>query len=233
MTLDTRLATVVTGFGAAAGADNPVVAERVTCAAIIGDTTVGEVAASVRASAKTAMGPGDWVATAGSATDWTVRVDTDVFGWSAALVVAVVLSTGFGFAFGFGLGVGVFVGSGPADLVGSVVGSVVGFVSVVPDVPVLVCALTTPLVGSVVVAVVPVVGVPLPCSGVDGSVDGSVDVCVLVLVVVVFVSVDPLAVDVSDDGEFDVASSADAMPYPVAIAVPTPNATANPPTRPI
>jgi hypothetical protein len=61
-------------------------------------------------------------------------------------------------------------------------------------------------------------------SGVDGSVE---------VLVVVLVSVDPLAGDVSDGGGFEVVSSAEATPFPVAIAVPTPNATANPPTRPI
>jgi hypothetical protein len=84
-------------------------------------------------------------------------------------------------------------------------------------------------------------------SGVAGVVDGSVEVCVSVVVVpvvvvvvlvlidplVVLVLVDPLLVDVSDAGGFEVVSSAEATPYPVAIAVPTPNATASPPTRPI
>jgi hypothetical protein len=69
-------------------------------------------------------------------------------------------------------------------------------------------------------------------------VDGSVEVCVSVVVVpvvvlVVLVLVDPLVVDVSDAGGFELVSSAEATPYPVAIAVPTPNATASPPTRPI
>jgi hypothetical protein len=41
-----------------------------------------------------------------------------------------------------------------------------------------------------------------------------------------------LAVDALD-GPDDAVVSADATPYPVAIAVPTPNATASPPTRPI
>jgi hypothetical protein len=77
-------------------------------------------------------------------------------------------------------------------------------------------------------------------SGVAGVVDGLVEVCVsvvvvpvAVVVVLVFVLVDPLVVDVSDAGGFEVVSSAEATPYPVAIAVPTPNATASPPTRPI
>jgi len=50
---------------------------------------------------------------------------------------------------------------------------------------------------------------------------------------VVLVLVAPPVVDVSDAGGFEVVSSAEATPYPVAIAVPTPNATASPPTRPI
>jgi hypothetical protein len=58
-------------------------------------------------------------------------------------------------------------------------------------------------------------------------------VLVLVDPLVVLVLVDPLVVDVSDAGGFEVVSSAEATPYPVAIAVPTPNATASPPTRPI
>ncbi len=55
---------------------------------------------------------------------------------------------------------------------------------------------------------------------------------------------DPLAVEPDDDDEFDVDSddvdgepaeavSAEATPYPVRMAVPTPRATASPPTRPI
>jgi len=111
------------------------------------------------------------------------------------------------------------------------------------NVPVLVWALTTTPPVTVFV-VVPDDVVPLSGSDELGVVDGSVEVCVLVVVVVVpvvvavfvLVSVDPLVVDVSDasdDGGFEVVSSAEATPYQVAIAVPTPNATASPPTRPI
>jgi hypothetical protein len=119
------------------------------------------------------------------------------------------------------------------------VGAVVGFsvcvgsgVPVVPNVPVLVWALTT--VPPVTVFVVVLDGVVSSSGSVaTGVLDGSVEVCVLVVVVVVLVvvPVDPLAV--SDGGGFDVVSSAEATPYPVAMAVPTPNATASPPTRPI
>ncbi|HEY6647696.1 MAG TPA: hypothetical protein VI217_11450 [Mycobacterium sp.] len=96
----------------------------------------------------------------------------------------------------------------------------------------LVWALTT--VPPVTVFVVVLDGVvSLSGSVMTGVFDGSVEVCVLVVVVVVLVvvPVDPLAV--SDGGGFDVVSSAEATPYPVAMAVPTPNATASPPTRPI
>jgi hypothetical protein len=56
--------------------------------------------------------------------------------------------------------------------------------------------------------------------------------------VVVLMSVDPpvldpLVADVPDEDGVDAVSSAVATPYPVAIAVPTPNATASPPTRPM
>jgi hypothetical protein len=92
-----------------------------------------------------------------------------------------------------------------------------------------------------VFVVVPDDVVPLSGSDELGVVDGSVEVCVLVVVVVVpvvvavfvLVSVAPLVVEVSDDGGFEAVSSAEATPYPVAIAVPTPSATASPPTRPI
>jgi hypothetical protein len=106
------------------------------------------------------------------------------------------------------------------------------------DVPALVWALTTtpPLtVFGVFLDLVPLCG-----SDVVGVVDGSVEVCVsavvvvpVVVVVLVLVSVAPLAGDVSDGGGFEVVSSAEATPYPVAIAVPMPNATASPPTRPM
>ncbi|HYP96325.1 MAG TPA: hypothetical protein VER34_25120 [Mycobacterium sp.] len=107
------------------------------------------------------------------------------------------------------------------------------------NVPVLVWALTTTPPVTVFV-VVPDDVVPLSGSDELGVVDGSVEVCVLVVVVVpvvvavfVLVSVAPLVVEVSDDGGFEAVSSAEATPYPVAIAVPTPSATASPPTRPI
>jgi hypothetical protein len=130
---------------------------------------------------------------------------------------------------------------GDAVSVGAVVGSGVCVGSVVdpvaPDVPVLVWALTTtPPVTMFVV--VPDDVVPFSGSDVAGVVDGSVEVCVSVVVVpvvvvVVLVLVVPLVVDVSDAGGFEVVSSAEATPYPVTIAVPTPNATASPPTRPM
>jgi hypothetical protein len=106
------------------------------------------------------------------------------------------------------------------------VGAAVAVGAVVPDVPVLVWALTTTSPVTVFV-VVPDDVVPLSCSGVTGVVDGSVDVFVSVVVVpvVVVVLVDP--------GGLEMVSSAEATPHPVAIAVPTPNATASPPTRPI
>jgi hypothetical protein len=88
---------------------------------------------------------------------------------------------------------------------------------------------TTPLV--TVFVVVPDEVVPLSCSDVTGVVEVCVSVVVVPVVVVVLVSVDPLVAGVSG-GEL-VVSSAEATPYPVAIAVPTPNATASPPTRPI
>jgi hypothetical protein len=98
----------------------------------------------------------------------------------------------------------------------------------------LVWALTT--VPPVTVFVVVLDGVVLLSgSVVTGVFDGSVEVCVLVVVVVVLVvaPVGPLDACVSAGGGFDVVSSAEATPYPVAMAVPTPNATASPPTRPI
>jgi hypothetical protein len=106
------------------------------------------------------------------------------------------------------------------------VGSAVAVGAVVPDVPVLVWALTTTSPVTVFVVVLEEV-VLLSGSGVAGVADGSVDVFVSVVVVpvVVVVLVDP--------GGLEVVSSAEATPYPVAIAVPTPNATASPPTRPI
>jgi len=136
-----------------------------------------------------------------------------------------------------GVGSGAAVSLGDAVSVGLVVGSgvCVGFVvPVVPDVPVLVWALTTtPPLTVFVVVVDPVV--LLPFSDLTGVVDASVGVSVSVVGVSVLVSVvvDPLATDVSDAGGFPAVSSAEATPYPVAIAVPTPNATASPPTRPI
>ncbi|MFL6088386.1 MAG: hypothetical protein ACJ74F_35525 [Mycobacterium sp.] len=122
-----------------------------------------------------------------------------------------------GICVGSGVGVAVLVGS--AVCVGAVV-------------PVLVWALTTTPPVRVFVVVLDGV-VLLSCSDVTGAVDGSVELCVLVVVVLVLVSVDPAVAGVSVDGGFEVVSSAEATPYPVAIAVPTPNATASPPTRPI
>src|SRR4051794_30519894 len=141
-----------------------------------------------------------------------MRAVTDEVGSSATFGVAFLLLVGFG--------LGSCVGSGSAVGVGD--GSGVGFVSVGGGGPVFVLAVTSPLTGSVVA--------PLTGSGVEDSLDGSVEVRVLVVVVVVvLVSVDPLSVDsvvgdASDDGGFEVVSSADATPYPVAIAVPTPSA---------
>jgi hypothetical protein len=106
------------------------------------------------------------------------------------------------------------------------VGSAVAVGGVVPDVPVLVWALTTTSPVTVFVVVLEEV-VLLSGSGVEGVVDGSVDVFVSVVVVPV------VAVVLVDPGELETVSSAEATPYPVAIAVPTPNATASPPTRPI
>jgi hypothetical protein len=132
-----------------------------------------------------------------------------------------------------GRGAGVFVGA--AASVGAVVGSGSLGVSVgwvVLAVPVLVWALTTTPPVTVFV-VVPDDVVPLSCSDVTGVVEVCVSVVVVPVVVVVLVLVAPPVVDVSDAGGFEVVSSAEATPYPVAIAVPTPNATASPPTRPI
>jgi hypothetical protein len=96
----------------------------------------------------------------------------------------------------------------------------------------LVWALTTTPPATAFV-VVPDDVVPLSCSDVTGVVEVCVSVVVVPVVVVVSVLVAAPVVGVSDAGGFEVVSSAEATPYPVAIAVPTPNATASPPTRPI
>jgi hypothetical protein len=130
--------------------------------------------------------------------------------------------------------VGSGVGSSPGVSVSAGVSAFSGvsvILAVVPVEPVLVWALTTPFA-----TVAPVV----VSSGSDFSVDVWVDVCVGVPVVVsvvvvlefVDVSVDAVSAEVVfEDVESGV--SAEATPYPLAIAVPTPNATASPPTRPI
>ena len=109
------------------------------------------------------------------------------------------------------------------------------------DVPVLVWALTTTPSATVVDVVLDVVVcVDVVCSrGVwvvfDGSVDSIVEAPV-VGPVVGFVLVESVLVDPPVDalGAVELlVSSAVATPCPVAIAVPTPNATARPPTRPI
>jgi hypothetical protein len=225
MTLDTTLVTIVSGFsGATAAAACGVWTEDIW-GAIIGDTILGDAAASERASANTATGPACSAVTAGSATDWTVRADAEVVGSACAFGDVVFLVD-----FDRGAGVGSSLSSGV--FVGSVVGSGLLVGSVVPvllDVPVLVCALTTTPPLTVFVVVFDDAALPSD-SVVTVVVDGSVAVWVLA-VVFVLVSVDPVVDDVSG-GELAV-SSAEAMPCPVAIAVPTPNATASPPTRPM
>jgi hypothetical protein len=78
MTLDTTLATAVTGSGGEAGAGGWVTGEPVTCAAIIGETFVGP-AARARASANTATLSGCLILVAGSANPST--------GWADALAL--------------------------------------------------------------------------------------------------------------------------------------------------
>jgi hypothetical protein len=133
---------------------------------------------------------------------------------------------------------------GAASVVGVVADAGVFIVVVLVEVPVLVWALTTTPSATVldVVFSVVVVVVVFDSDGwvvVDGCVDGVWVVPVVVPVFSVGVEFEP--VDPVEDEVFEVltldpaevVSSAAAMPYPVAIAVPTPNATASPPTRPI
>jgi hypothetical protein len=99
-------------------------------------------------------------------------------------------------------------------------------------VPVLVWALTcpgstAPRVVSGVVAVVP--KVPVAGSAVSGVGEGSTGAVSTGDVSTVDVSV----VVESVEGVDESVVSAAATPWPIAIAVPTPNATASPPTRPI
>ena len=107
-------------------------------------------------------------------------------------------------------------------------GSAAGVGSDVPSVPVLVCALTCPGstipdVGSDVLVVLSAAGIGDPAA--SGVVEGSTDAVPVVDVLLLEVSVEV-------DGDESVVSAA-ATPFPIAMAVPTPNATANPPTWPI
>jgi hypothetical protein len=167
---------------------------------------------------------------------------------------------GLGFLAGVGLGVGVGVGvlsgtsgavaSGSSSSVGSTSGSAVGLgvglgagfgvgEAVLPELPVLVWALTTPLVADPEVVVEPVglssdpvdvaVGTVEACGAVEAALSPVFAEAVFEDVVV------PDALALADwllEEPVDV-SSALATPYPVATAVPTPNATARPPTRPM
>jgi hypothetical protein len=133
---------------------------------------------------------------------------------------------------------------GAAAVVGVVADAGVFVVVVLVDVPVLVWALTTTPSATVLDAEFSVVVVVVVFDS-DGwvVVDGCVD-CDWVAPFVVpvfslgveFDPVDPVVEEVFEVLTLDpaeVVSSAEAMPYPVAIAVPTPSATASPPTRPI
>jgi hypothetical protein len=108
---------------------------------------------------------------------------------------------------------------------------------VLPDDPVVVWALTTTpeaMVVDVLAVVVLVVGsvalasVAVSAGVVFGSVSGFGDAMSGPVVPAVSVDCTAPVDELSDDGE----SSAIAMPCPVAIAVPTPSATARRPTRP-
>jgi hypothetical protein len=144
-----------------------------------------------------------------------VCADAAVLARVVTVDAALCVLVGFFAAAGVGFGAGFLVGDTFSVAVvgfGVCVGSVF---PVVPDVTVFVVVLFT-------------------CSDATGVAAGPVEVCVLVVV-------DPLVAEVSDVGEFEdvgefddlAVSSAEATPYPVAIAVPTPSATASPPTRPM
>jgi hypothetical protein len=155
-------------------------------------------------------------------------------GVTAFVVGAVAEADGFLLAVGSGsaVGFGVAVSVGWAGSVGSS-GVLASGVLVLPDVPVVVCALTTTpgaTVVDVLAVVVLVVGsVAVASAGVVfGSVSGFGDAMSGPVVPAVSVDCTAPVDELSDDGE----SSAIAMPCPVAIAVPTPSATARRPTRP-
>jgi hypothetical protein len=137
----------------------------------------------------------------------------------------------------FVVGCGAAVSVVGATSVGVLAAGGVFVVVVLVEVPVLVWALTTTPSATVLDVVVSVVVVAVVVFDADGwvVVDGCAD-WVWVAPAVEFVPVDPVVEDVFDVFGLDpaeVVSSAVAMPCPVAIAVPTPNATASPPTRPI
>ncbi|HEV7420182.1 MAG TPA: hypothetical protein VGO30_10080 [Mycobacterium sp.] len=267
MTLDTTLettpATISSGFAGATAAVGCVSVTAEIRAAARGATVVESVpagaSATVKADVSAAAAAGactfgaDGVAAlvldaATEADALLFEVDDDeeaagvesgsLAGGSATSVVGAGLDVGCGVAVGSGVCVvGAAVSVGDAD--GSVSSGGVG-VLVLPDVPVVVWALTTTpgatvldvvlLVVVAVVAVVPgwVVVVDPVFAGTEG-VDGPVPAPVVAVPVVPAGSADcTLPAGELEDAE----SSASATPCPVAIAVPTPRATARRPTRP-
>jgi hypothetical protein len=184
--------------------------------------------------------------------DVGAAVDTAAGVFGLGFLVGVGLGVGAGVVAGVGVlsgtsgavasGSSTGVGSASGSAVGLGVGSVVGFgvgEAVLPELPVLVWALTTPLVADPEVVSEPV---GLSSDPVDVAV-GAVEACGVaeaafspVFAEAVFEDVvvpDPLALDDWLLEEPVDVSSALATPYPVATAVPTPNATARPPTRPM
>jgi hypothetical protein len=140
-------------------------------------------------------------------------------------------TVGFGVAVSVGFGDAVSVGDAGVPVSSGVLVSGV----VLPAVPVVLWALTTTpgatvlvVVFVVVVVLVALASVAVSASVVFGSGSGFGDAISGPAVRAVSVDCTVPAVELSDDG----GSSAHATPCPVAIAVPTPSATASRPTRP-
>jgi hypothetical protein len=245
----TRFATAVSGFGGASatGATGCSAAERVTS---VDESVVVALNVTMRIGGSS-FGWGV-VATVGE--EPTVdAAKLDAAGELDAVFVAVavavefdeclVVSSADGSVVGSGsaVGVAVAVADGStvcvavADGVGDAVALAVAAVEVPVEVEVLVCALTT-TPGATSVAVDVGLCVPVVVVFADGPV---VD-CAVEPVVAgsgLAVPVEPVdvesVVDELDDPDVESVVSAEATPYPVATAVPTPSATASPPTRPM